>query len=158
LSKFERNVKDKVDEIAAKYILTDEGTYDFALMYIPSENVYYQTIIKEDMQIDGKSIAEYAVQKRIVVVSPNSIYAYLRVICFGLRGMQVEKNVRKIMDDFGRLNQEFGNFATEFDRLGTHLTHASDTFGRADKQLKKFSSRLTLISETTEVGEAKALE
>ena len=158
LRKFERNVKDKVDEIAAKYILSDEGTYDFALMYIPSENVYYQTIIKDDMQINDKSIAEYAIQKRVVVVSPNSIYAYLHVICFGLRGMQVEKNVRKIMDNFDRLNREFDKFATEFDKLGTHLTHASDTFSRADKQLEKFSSRLTLISETTESGEAKALE
>ena len=158
LREFERNIKAKVNDIADKYILEDEETYNFALMYIPSENVYYQTILKEDLQINDRSIADYAVGKRIVVVSPNSIYAYLSVICLGLRGMQVEKNARRIMDDFARLNKEFEKFANEFDKLGTHLTHASDTFSRADKQLEKFSSRLDLISESTEAGEVKALE
>jgi DNA recombination protein RmuC len=86
LKEFCRSVKSKIDDIAAKYILEDEATFDFALMYIPSENVYYQTILKDDMEVDGKSIAEYALGKRVVIVSPNSIYAYLRVIHIGLRG------------------------------------------------------------------------
>jgi DNA recombination protein RmuC len=110
LKEFCRCVKSKIDDISSKYILEDESTYDFALMYIPSENVYYQTILKDDMQLDGKSIAEYALSKRVVIVSPNSIYAYLRVILFGLRGMQFENNVRRIMDDYGRLTKELDKF------------------------------------------------
>jgi len=155
LREFERNIKAKIDDIADKYILEDEETYNFALMYIPSENVYYQTILKEDLQINGRSIADYAVEKRIVVVSPNSIYAYLNVICLGLRGMQVEKNARRIMDDFARLNKEFEKFEQEFRKLGSHLGHAKETFDRADRQLYAISSRITLISEPPEV---KALE
>ncbi|MDP2931860.1 MAG: DNA recombination protein RmuC [Chloroflexota bacterium] len=151
LKEFERNVKSKIDDIATKYILTDEGTYDFALMYIPSENVYYQTIIKADSHINGKSICDYAWDKRVVAVSPNSLYAYLSVICMGLRGMQFQKNVRRLADDFDRLNQEFGIFTQEFAKLGAHLGHARDTFDRADQQLDRLSGKLTAIREAPEV-------
>jgi DNA recombination protein RmuC len=155
LREFQRSVKAKIDDISGKYILEDEGTYDFALMYIPSENVYYQTILKEELDLDGKSISEYAVQKRIVAVSPNSIYAYLRVIYIGLRGMQFERNVRKIVEDFARLNKEFDKFQEEFRVLGSHVGHAKGSFDRADRKLDTFSDRLSLIGESEEV---KAIE
>src|ERR1035437_4078957 len=118
LKDFCRSVKTKIDDISSKYILEDEATYDFALMCIPSENVYYQTILKDDMELEGKSIAEYALGKRVVIVSPNSIYAYLRVIHIGLRGMQFETNVRKIMDDYNRLSKELEKFRSEERRVG----------------------------------------
>ncbi len=155
LREFERNVKAKIDDISAKYILEDEGTYDFALMYIPSENVYYQTILTEEFQINGKTIADYATEKRIVLVSPNSIYTYLTVICHGLRGMQFERNLGKIIDDLARLSKELEKFEEQFRRLGSHLSHAKDTFDSAVPQLEKISSRLALIGESPEV---KAIE
>ncbi len=155
LREFERSVKAKIDDISAKYILEDEATYDFALMYIPSENVYYQTILKGDLQLNGQSISDYAIKKNVVVVSPNSIYAYLSVIALGLRGTQFENNVRQLKADFARLNKELEKFGSEFTKLGGHLGHAKDSFDRADKQLEAFSGRLTLISEAPE---AKGLE
>ena len=151
LREFERNVKAKIDDISAKYILEDEGTYDFALMYIASENVYYQTILKEDLGINSSSISDYALEKKVVPVSPNSIYAYLRVIYIGLRGMQFERNVRKIVEDFARLNKEFEKFEEEFRKLGGHLGHAKGSFERADRQLDTFSHRLALIGDSREV-------
>ena len=151
LREFERNVKAKIDDISAKYILEDEGTYDFALMYIASENVYYQTILKEDLGINSSSISDYALEKKVVPVSPNSIYAYLRVIYIGLRGMQFERNVRKIVEDFARLNKEFEKFEEQFRKLGGHLGHAKGSFDRADRQLDIFSDRLTLIGDSSEV-------
>ena len=151
LRQFERNVKAKIDDISAKYILEDEGTYDFALMYIASENVYYQTILKEDLGINSSSISDYALEKKVVPVSPNSIYAYLRVIYIGLRGMQFERNVRKIVEDFARLNKEFEKFEQEFRKLGGHLGHAKGSFDRADRQLDIFSDRLALIGDSREV-------
>jgi DNA recombination protein RmuC len=144
LKEFCRSVKTKIDDIAAKYILEDETTYDFALMYIPSENVYYQTILKDDMEVDGKSIAEYALGKRVVIVSPNSIYAYLRVILIGLRGLQFENNVRRIMDDYNRLNKELEKFEKQFTTLGAHINHAQSTFDGAARQLETLSSKLAL--------------
>ena len=151
LREFERNVKAKIDDISAKYIIEDEGTYDFALMYIASENVYYQTILKEDLGINSSSISDYALEKKVVPVSPNSIYAYLRVIYIGLRGMQFERNVRKIVEDFARLNKEFEKFEEQFRKLGGHLGHAKGSFDRADRQLDIFSDRLALIGDSSEV-------
>jgi DNA recombination protein RmuC len=150
LKEFCRCVKSKIDDISSKYILEDESTYDFALMYIPSENVYYQTILKDDMQLDGKSIAEYALSKRVVIVSPNSIYAYLRVILFGLRGMQFENNVRRIMDDYGRLTKELDKFEKQFVTLGSHINHAQITFDGAARQLDVISNKMTQVGETSD--------
>ncbi|HEX7476029.1 MAG TPA: DNA recombination protein RmuC [Dehalococcoidales bacterium] len=151
LREFCRSVKSKIDDIASKYILEDENTFDFALMYIPSENVYYQTILKNDIEVEGKSIAEYALRKRVVIVSPNSIYAYLRVIHIGLRGMQFENNVRRIMDDYSRLNKELEKFEKQFETLGAHINHAQSTYAGAARQLTTLSSRLSRVGETSEV-------
>jgi DNA recombination protein RmuC len=147
LREFCRTVKAQIDDIAAKYILADENTFDFALMYIPSENVYYQTILKNEIEVEGKSIAEYALGKRVVIVSPNSIYAYLRVIHLGLRGMQFENNVRRIMDDYSRLNKELEKFEKQFETLGAHINHAQSTFDGAARQLSTVSTKLARAGE-----------
>jgi len=152
LKEFCRNVKAKIDDIADKYILEDESTYDFALMYIPSENVYYQTILKDDIEVEGKSIAEYALGKRVIIVSPNSIYAYLRVIHIGLRGMQFENNVRKIIADYSRLNKELEKFEKQFATLGSHINHSQSTFDGAARQLETLSSKLARVGESAEVS------
>jgi DNA anti-recombination protein RmuC len=120
-------------------------------MYIPSENVFYQTILKDDMELEGKSISEYALGKRVVIVSPNSIYAYLRVIHIGLRGMQFENNVRKILDDYNRLSKELEKFEKLYTTLGTHINHAQATFEGASRQLNVLSTKLSLVGESTEV-------
>ena len=151
LKDFCRNVKAKIDDIAAKYILEDEATYDFALMYIPSENIYYQTILKDDIEVEGKSIAEYAVGKKVVIVSPNSIYAYLRVIHIGLRGMQFETNVRKILADHDRLTNELGKFEKLFATLGSHINHSQATFDGAARQLETLSDKLARVGEPNEI-------
>ena len=151
LKEFCRSVKTKIDDISAKYILEDESTYDFALMFIPSENVYYQTILKDEIELDAKSIAEYALAKRVVIVSPNSIYAYLRVILIGLRGFQVESNVRKIMDDYNRLNKELEKFEKQFETLGGHINHAQAAFDGAARQLDTLSGKMDQVCQSPEV-------
>ena len=149
--KFIQDVKLRIDEIASKYILPGENTYDFALMFIPSENVYYQTILKDEIELDAKSIAEYALTKRVVIVSPNSIYAYLRVILIGLRGFQVESNVRKIMDDYNRLNKELEKFEKQFEILGGHINHAQAAFDGAARQLGTLSGKMDQVCQSPEV-------
>lgn len=151
LREFERSVRAKIDDICSKYILEDEGTYDFALMYIPSENVYYQCVLNEYMGLEGRSISDYALEKRVVLVSPNTLYAYLRVIYLGLRGMQVEKQSQHILSDLARLKKEFEKFEKEFRTLGAHLRHAGESFGRADRQMDGFSGRLSSIGESSGV-------
>ena len=142
--KFLAVVRKHVDAVAQKYILPDEGTFDFALMYIPAENVYYETIIKDDP--DDDSLTEYAISRRVIPVSPGSLYAYLQVIVLGLRGFEVEKRAGEILRHLGRLQQEFAKFHEEFDVLGTHLKNARSKYDDAVKRLDRFESKLSLES------------
>ena len=138
---FTADVRKHIDAIAQKYILPDEGTYDFALMYIPAENVYYETIIKEEFAAE-KSLSEYALSKRVIPVSPGSFYAYLQAIVLGLKGMKVEERAKEIIRYLSRLQGDFGRFRDEFDLVGKHLGHAQSSYQNADKRIEQFGQKL----------------
>jgi DNA recombination protein RmuC len=138
---FVGDVKKHIDAIAGKYILPDEGTYDFALMYIPAENVYYETIIKDDAPED-KGLSHYAMAKHVVPVSPNSLYAYLQAIILGLRGMKIEDRAKEIIQYLSRLQGDFDKFRDEFALVGKHLGHAQSGYQNADRRLEQFSQKL----------------
>lgn len=142
--KFIQDVKNRINEIAAKYILPAENTYDFALMYIPAENVYYEVIIKED-------IFSYSMQKKVIPVSPNTFYAYLQVICMGLRGLKVEENAKMILKSLGALAIETDKFKEDFDTLGNHLSNAGTKYADAQKRLDKVNQRITDIRDTKQI-------
>ena len=137
---FAGDVRRHIDAIAGKYILPDEGTYDFALMYIPAENVYYETIIKDDD--DEKNLSQYAMSKRVVPVSPGSLYAYLQAIVLGLRGMKIEDRAKEIIQYLSRLQGDFGKFREEFALIGKHLGHAQSCYQSAERRIDQFSQKL----------------
>ena len=111
---FNRDVKKHIDDIASKYIVPQEGTYDFALLYIPAENVYYETITKDDSFGEEKGILSYALNKRVIPVSPNSFYAYLQVIVLGLKGLKIEEHAREIQSLLGGLGKDLKDFQDDW--------------------------------------------
>jgi len=139
---FVADVKRHIDGIASKYILPDEGTYDFALMYIPAENVYYETIIKDDSSGAERDLSQYALGKKVIPVSPNSFYAYLQAIVLGVKGMKIEESAKEILQYLGRLEGDFARFKEEFNKLGSHLGHAQASFQNAEKRLDQFGQKL----------------
>lgn len=143
---FLRDVKRHVDAIAAKYILPDEGTYDFALMYVPAENVYYETIIKEDVG-DDRQLFSYALAKRVIPVSPNSFYAYIQTILLGLRGMKVEERAQEILGELSRLRGDFEKIQENFRILGRHLSNAAGSYSETDKTITKLDAKLGQIEQ-----------
>jgi DNA recombination protein RmuC len=144
--RFVTDVKKHIDDIAAKYILPEEGTYDFALMYIPAENVYYETILKDEALGEERSLYSHALRKRVIPVSPNSFYAYLQVIVYGLKGMEIEKSAHLIYQTLAQLRGDLNRFLNDFQVLGTHLANAKTRFDDAEKRLTKFSDRLELAA------------
>lgn len=140
---FIKVVKQHIDSISQKYILPDEGTYDFALMYIPAENIYYETIIKDEQ---GEELHPYATERRVIPVSPNSFYAYLQVIVFGLKGMRIEERAKAIMGHLARLHNEEEKFRQEFDVLGNHLKNARSKYEDAERKLVRFEDKLLDVS------------
>jgi DNA recombination protein RmuC len=131
---FVRDVKTHIDAISSKYIRMDENTFDFALMYIPAENVYYETIIKDDEFGGDMNIFSYAMKKKVVPVSPNSFYAYLQTIILGLRGMRVEEQSREIIEKLSRLSREMDAFAEAFRLVGQHLENMQKKYAEAQKR------------------------
>ncbi|MPZ76146.1 MAG: DNA recombination protein RmuC [Deltaproteobacteria bacterium] len=138
---FAGDVRKHIDAIAGKYILPDEGTYDFALMYIPAENVYYETIIRDE-SAEEKSLSYYAMSKHVIPVSPNSFYAYLQAIVLGLKGMKIEESAKEIIQYLSRLQGDFTRFRDDFGLLGKHLGHAQSSYQSAEKRIEQFGQKL----------------
>ncbi len=145
--KFSQDVKKHIDQIAGKYILPDEGTFDFAFMYIPAENVYYETIIKEETRTDDKPLSVYALEKKVIPVSPNSFYAYLQVILLGLKGLHIEQSAKEILEYLFRLKGDFAKFNEDFEVLGKHLNNAKIKYEESIRKLDRFNEKLEEIED-----------
>ena len=134
---FARDVKGHIDAIASKYILPAEGTYEFALMYLPSEAIYYELVCGKTGQLLG-----YAHDRRVFPVSATTFTAYLQVIAMGLKGMQIERTAQEVMKSIAALHTDFGRFRDEFEVVGKHLANAQSKYAEADKRLDRFGSKL----------------
>jgi DNA recombination protein RmuC len=143
---FARDVKGHIDAIAQKYIRPDEGTYDFAFMYLPSEAVYYELAC-------GKTgeLLRYAHERQVVPVSPSTFTAYLQMIVLGLKGLQIEQHAHEVMAYCAQLQKDFGRFREDFDLIGKHLGNAQDRFTDAEKRLDKFETKLEQAADSPAV-------
>ena len=139
---FERDVKIHVDAIASKYVRPAEGTYDFALMYLPSESVYYEVVCSK-----SETLYHYALEKRVFPVSPTTFHAYLHVIALGLKGLQIEQHAQEVMAYCSGLGKDFDRFRAEFDTLGKHLGNAQTKYGEADRRLGNLERDLERATE-----------
>src|SRR5882724_11489172 len=128
-------VKGHADAITKKYIVPDEGTLDVALMFVPSESVYYELLMTSDAK--GQPLDAYCRSKSVVAVSPNTLYAHLQVILMGLQGMQIEENAKQLHNDLAGLEKQLENFSKTFGILGTHLRNAAQGYSEAEKRLEK---------------------
>ncbi|MDD5593506.1 MAG: DNA recombination protein RmuC [Candidatus Margulisbacteria bacterium] len=147
---FVRDVKKHIDDIKRKYILPDEGTFDFALMYVMAENVYYEIIIKDEDLGDEDSVFRYATKNKIIPVSPNSFYGYLQTILFGLRGLRVEEQAQEILKNLARLEGDFERVMTDFTVMGKHLKDSVTKYDDAEKRMIKFNDKLDSLTEKEE--------
>ncbi len=139
---FLRDVKRRIDEIATRYVRPSEGTLPFALMYVPAENVYYESIIRDE---EGNDLYNYCVQKRVIPVSPNSLYAYLQTIVLGLNSMRVSQRAEWILREIEGLRIEMAKFSDSFDVTGKHLRNAQAKYDESLRALDKIQTRVQLL-------------
>ena len=142
---FWKDVKKHIDDISVKYILPEEGTFEFALMYIPSESIYYETIIKDDAQ--NESLSSYAIKRKVIPVSPNSFYAYLQAIVRGLKGMRIERSAQIILESLGQLEVDLEQCLTDFEKIGVHLGHARTAYEKTEQRFRKLQNRLNVLEQ-----------
>jgi DNA recombination protein RmuC len=148
---FVSDVKRRIDEIAKKYILPTEGTMQYAFMYVPAENVYYQAFIEDR---GGHNLSRYAFEHHVIPVSPNSIYPYLEIVMFGLRGLEIEQSAQDIQRGLAELHGDLTKFDDEYRKVGVHLKNAAGSFENSDKRLGKLQLKLgNLAKKELQVGE-----
>lgn len=140
---FVSDVKKRIDEIA-RYILPDEGTLDFALLYIPAENVYYEVIVKDEAE---DSLSAYAFKKRVIPVSPNNFFVYIQTVLMGLRGLQIGESAKEMQQALKGLKGDFEKFGDEFSVLGSHITNAGNKYDESKRRYEKIGQKLETIEQ-----------
>ena len=135
-SEFSKDVKKHIDAIAKKYILPDEGTMDFALMYVPSESVFYELVNTDDL-------VEYARQQRVYIVSPSTLYAHLQTILLSFEGKKIEQKSKQVFALLRALQTDYNKVNDSLDVLGKHLGNASNQFTNVTKGFLQIGQKLS---------------
>lgn len=149
--RFERAFASDVDRhiraIAERYIVPDEDTFEFAVMYVPAEGIYGEVL---RLSHAGTPLFESAIAARVVPMSPLTLYGYLQTVLYGLRCLAIEERAEAILGFCGRLEQDMTRFAAEYETLGRHLTNAKSKYEEGSRRLDRFRSKLERV---TELGE-----
>ena len=152
LREFVRDIKKHIDDISKKYILPQEGTVDFALMYIPSEPVYYEITLNQP------ELLERGYNKKVYFVSPNSFYYFLKIIMIGLEGAKIEEASKKILEGLKAIQQESMKFGDELGILASHIDHAKGAADRAQSRYGRLVGRIDGLRLLEMPEEKKKLE
>jgi DNA recombination protein RmuC len=148
---FKRDVKKHINDIAKKYILPDEGTVDFAIMYMPSEAVYYEIIVNQP------EILEYGYQKKVYITSPNTFYYFLKIVMVGLEGAKIEEASKKILSALKSIQQESVKFGEELRVLNSHIQNTKSAADRVNIKYEKLTSKIENAGELEEPEEKKTI-
>jgi DNA recombination protein RmuC len=138
---FLRSVRARVDEIATRYIRPDEGTTDFAVMYVPAEGVFYEALLREGAPHD-EGLLDYARRRRVLVASPHTFWAYLSAVALGLRGVALEARQQAVWDSLTALQREVGEFFDVMETARRHLGNAERQFAEAERRGYRLQDRL----------------
>ena len=139
---FIKDVKTHADAISRKYILTEEGTIDYALMYVPSESVYYEVVNNQDL-------FDYAQGKRVLPVSPTTFYAYLRAILMSFEGQKIESRAKEILASLRAIQKDYEKTNDALSVLQRHLTNAYNMMANV---FTSFGTLGQKISSTGKLG------
>lgn len=144
---FLKDVKKRVDEIHKKYILPQENTFDFALMYIPSEGVFSEVL-------DDTTTLTYGREKKVYFVSPNTLYHHLQIILLSLRGQKINEAAQQILAMISGIRQESDKFGRNLEVLGNHIKNAGNTMGTVTNDFAKLKTSISNAS-SLKLDEAK---
>ncbi|MDD4607050.1 MAG: DNA recombination protein RmuC [Patescibacteria group bacterium] len=145
---FKDDLKKRIDE-TAKYIRPQEGTLDFAFMYIPAEGIYYDLLVNEvgSIKANTRSLIDYAFNERkVVIVSPTTFAAYLQTVLQGLRALKIEKDAKEIQKNVEKLQKHLLAYDEYFKKVGNNLATTVNAYNSADKELQKIDKDVVKIT------------
>lgn len=157
---FKSDLKNRIDE-TAKYIRPSENTLDYAFMFIPSEAIYYDLLINQVGQTNtsARDLIEYAfIDKKVIIVSPTTLLAYLQTVLQGLRSLQIEEQAKEIQKRVGELSKHIASHESFMQKLGNSLGTTVNHFNSAHKELKKMDKDVVKIAHTDAAVEPLVLD
>ncbi len=147
---FKNDLKNRIDE-TAKYIRPSEDTLDYAFMFIPSEAIYYDLLVNKvgATNTSARDLIEYAfIDKKVIIVSPTTLLAYLQTVLQGLRSLQIEETAKDIQKRVGELGKHIAAHESFMQKLGNSLGTTVGHFNNAHKELKKIDKDVVKIADT----------
>lgn len=132
---FVRDVKKHITDIAKKYILPEEGTMDFALMYVPSESVYYELV-------NITEVMDFAKRSRVYIVSPSTLYAHLQTILLSYEGKKIEGRSREVFKMLRAIQGDYEKVSGNMEILGRHINNASGQFTNVSNVFGQLGQKL----------------
>jgi len=148
---FITDVKKHITDISKKYILPDEGTMDFALMYIPSESVYYEVVNIRELSVAARD-------SRVYPVSPNTLYAHLQVLLQSFQGKELETKSRQIFQLLRAIQKDYSKLEENLGVLGRHVTNSYNTMSSVNQSFTTMGQKLSSTKSLGESEEIKELE
>ncbi len=152
---FRNDLKARIDE-TAKYIKPEEGTTEFAFMFIPSEAIYYDLLINKvgAVKVNTRNLIEYAFRdKKVIIVSPTSFLAYLQTVLQGLRALQIEESAKAIKANVEKLSRHILSYEEFLKKLGNSISTTVNHYNRAYLEFNKIDKDITKIT-----GRERAVE
>ena len=140
---FGHDVRRHIDDIAARYLSPEDGTIDIAFMYIPSEAVFHELTFWD---LNGSTLIDYALKRRVIPVSPNTMQAYLSVVRMGLRGFSLQRRARDVLQHIIKLGSDVEELRAELSRARKQARHSMNNLREADNALGRVEERLALLS------------
>lgn len=155
---FKSDLKMRIDE-TSKYIRPDESTYDFAFMFIPADGLYYELLVNRvgTLDLNSQSLTEYAFSKKVIIVSPTTLFAYLQTVLQGLRALKIEQSAKEIQQNVAKLQKHLISYEDAFRKLGDHLNKAVGSYTTAADEYRKIDKDVVKIVTTAETAENAAI-
>lgn len=145
---FKADLKNRIDE-TSKYVKPEEGTMEFAFMFIPHEALYYDLLVSEvgSVKVNTRDLIEYAArEKRVLIVSPTSFLAYLQTVIQGLKALQVEESAKEIRKNVEDLQKHLRSYEEYHFKLGKTLDTTVSHYNNSSKEFKKIDKDVMRIT------------
>ena len=146
--KFKRDVAQRIDE-TSKYIRPNEKTTDYAYMFIPADGLYQDLLNSRvgSLKINSKDLVSHAYEKKVMIVSPMSLFPMLQITVKALHNLKVEKSIEEILKNINKLSNHLNAYKDAHDRLGKTISTVVNHYNKSSNEFKKIDKDVIKISD-----------
>ncbi len=149
---FKQDLMNRIEE-TSKYVRPEEGTLDFAFMFIPADGLYYDLLVQRvgSLDINREGLIEYAFKKKVMIVSPTTFFAYLQTVLQGLRALKIEESTQIIQSQVGKLQKHLRAYEKFHSDIGNRLASTVNAYNDASNEFRKVDKDMLKISGGTTI-------